>query len=97
MIKRWRVSVQLARDDHVPLSDEGIERLIELLADDLTVVDREDAGVALVQLTVDATNGWAARSAAEDKVRAAADDVWAALDLPPFTITFAQIAPEGAG
>jgi hypothetical protein len=94
MIREWRVSVEVARDDHTPLTDVGIERLNELLVDGRPVIDRQDSGAVLVRMTVDATSEWAARSAAEDKMRAAADDVWAELGLPPFTITFVEVAPE---
>jgi hypothetical protein len=97
MLKGWRVLVKVARDDHAPLTDEGIERLIDALDDDRTVVDRQDSGAVLVRMSVDAASEWAARSAAEAKLRAAAGDVWTALGLPPFTITFVEIAPEGAG
>jgi hypothetical protein len=94
MVKAWRVSVRLARDDGAPLSDESIAELTELLADDRAIVDRVDVGGVLVRVSVDATSEWGARSAAESKLRGAADTVWKALGLPPFTITFVEIAPD---
>jgi hypothetical protein len=94
VIKGWRVSVEVARDDHAPLTDEGVERLTEVLADDGIVVDRHDSGAAVVRMTVEATGEWTARSTAESKLRAAADEVWAEFGLPPFTITFVEVAPE---
>jgi hypothetical protein len=93
MVKGWRVSVRLGRDDGAPLSDEGITQLTELLAGDRAVVDRRGDGGVLVRMTVDATSEWAARSAAETKLRGAADTVWKALGLPPFTITFVEVGP----
>jgi hypothetical protein len=95
MIRSWRVSVEVARDDHAPLADEGVARLSDRLADDRTVLARQESGALLVRMTVDATSEWAARSAAESTLRAAADGVWAELGLPPFTITFVEIAPAG--
>jgi hypothetical protein len=94
VVKRWRVSLELARDDHASLSDEGIARLVEHLGDDRTTVDRQASGAVLVRMIVEATGEWPARSAAEDSLRTAADDVWAALGLPPFTITFVEVAPD---
>jgi len=94
VIKRWRVSVEVARDDHAPLTDAAVERLTEVLPDDRVVVERQDARAVLVAMTIAATGEWAARSTAESKLRAAADDVWAEFGLPPFTITFVEIASE---
>ncbi|MGZ4125097.1 MAG: hypothetical protein ACXVQU_06030 [Actinomycetota bacterium] len=94
MITSWGVSVEIARDDHEPLTEEAIARLSEMLADDRTVIDRQGSGAVLVRLTIDATSEWGARSAAESKLRAAAGSVWAELALPPFTITFVEVAAE---
>jgi hypothetical protein len=95
MITSWRASVEIARDDHEPLTDEAIARLSETLGGDRTVIDRQGSGAVLVGMTIDATSEWGARSAAEDELRAAADSVWAELGLPPFTITFVEVAAEG--
>ena len=97
MVKPWRVSLRIARDDHAPLTDEVVGRLSAGLADDRVVVDREGAGSVVVRVTVDAREEWAARSAAEAALRAAADAVWGELELPPFTITFMDVAAQSAG
>ena len=97
MVKPWRVSLRIARDDHAPLTDDVVDSLSTGLADDRAVVDREDSGSVAVRITVDAREEWAARSAAEAALRAAADAVWAELELPPFTITFMDVAAQSAG
>jgi hypothetical protein len=86
--------VEVARDDHAALNDEALGKLTDALADDRTTVESQASGVVLVRMTVDATSEWAARSAAEDTLRAAANDVWTQLGLPPFTVTFVGVDPE---
>lgn len=95
MISVWRVSLQLARDDGAPLSEDGIGRLTERLANGPVPPDvtRRDPGAVLVEMTVDARNEMAARYAAESTLREAANQVWAALGLPPFTIAFVEVVP----
>jgi hypothetical protein len=89
MVKSWVVRLELARDDDGSLSDEGIETLTQLLDDDHVqpVMARGDSGTVLVQMTLDARDDMAARSAAEEAPRDGANKVWSALGLPPFTIT----------
>ncbi len=96
VITGWRVSLGLARDDGTPLTDEGIDQLTERLSNDPVrpEVTRGDTGAVLVQISVEATDEMSARYAAESTLREAATDVWAALGLPPFTISFIEIAPE---
>jgi hypothetical protein len=90
----WRVSVEVARDDHAPLTEDALRKLTGALADDRTAVEPQESGAVLVRMTVDGTSEWAARSSAEDILRAAADEVWAELGLPPFTVTFVEVVPE---
>lgn len=99
MIKPWRVSLELGRDDGAPLSDEGIGRLTQLLTGDRIrpVIAPGDSGAVVAQLTIEATNDMAARSAAEAMLRDRANTVWTALGLPPFTIAFVGIEEEGEG
>lgn len=99
MVKTWLIRLELARDDNGPLSDEGVGELTDRLTDDLgrPVVTRGDSGTVLVQMTLDATNEWTARAAAESMLRDRAQQVWVALGLPPFTITFVDARQEGAG
>ncbi len=96
MVKTWLVRLEVARDDAGPLSDEGIEALTRLLAEDHAkpVLTRGDSGTVLVQVTVDARTDMAARFAAESMLRNGANTVWSALGLPPFTIAFVD-ATEG--
>jgi len=98
MVKKWLVRLELARDDDGPLNDEGIGELTDRLTEDLgqPVLTRGDSGTVLVQMTLDATNESAARAAAESMLRDRAQEVWLALGLPPFTITFVDARPEGA-
>jgi hypothetical protein len=90
MIKTWVVRVELARDDDGALSDEGVEALTQLLAEDNVkpVLSRGNSGTLLVQMMIEARDDMAARSAAERVLRDGANTVWAARGLPPFTITF---------
>ena len=90
MVKSWEVRLELARDDDAPLSDEAIDALTDLLTEDQAepVVTQGELGSVIVQMTVDARNEIAARSAAEHILRKGADTVWAARGLPPFTIAF---------
>jgi hypothetical protein len=94
MVKTWLVRLELARDDDGSLSDEGIEALTDLLAADHVepVLTRGDSGTVLVQVTLDAKNDMAARSAAERMLRDGASTVWSARGLPPFTIAFTDVA-----
>lgn len=96
MITGWRVSLRLARDDGAPLTGEGIDQLMERLSNDPVrpEVTRRDAGAVLVRITIEATDEMSARYAAESTLREAANAVWAALGLPPFTIAFIEIVPE---
>jgi hypothetical protein len=90
MVKTWLVRLELARDDDGSLSDEGIDALTELLAEKHAkpVLTRGDSGTVIVQMTLDARDDMAARSAAEAMLRGSANTVWSALGLPPFTISF---------
>lgn len=90
MIKMWQVRLELARDDDEPLTDETIDALIGLLAEDQVepVVTRGDLGTVLVQVTIAARDDTGARSAAERTLRARANTVWSGRGLPPFTIAF---------
>jgi len=96
MVKAWLVRLQLARDDGGSLSDEGIRELTDLLTQNrvFPVLTRPDSGTVLVQMMVDATNDMAARAAAERMLGDRAHDVWLALGLPPFTITFVDAHPK---
>jgi hypothetical protein len=97
MITRWLVRLELARDDGGSVSDEGIRELTRLLTQNgaLPVLRRGDAGTVLVQMSIDANSDRAARAAAESTLRDRAYEVWAALGLPPFTITFVEAQREG--
>lgn len=94
MVKTWLVRLELARDDDGSLSDEGIDALTKLLAEQHVkpVLTREGSGTVLVQMTLDARDDMAARSAAERTLRDDANTVWSALGLPPFTIAFSDAA-----
>jgi hypothetical protein len=96
MVKTWLVRLELARDDDGSLSDEGIGALTHLLAEKLVnpVLTRGASGTVLVQLTLDARDDMAAKSAAEHLLRDGANTVWSALGLPPFTIALVD-AVEG--
>ncbi len=91
MVKTWLVRLEVARDDDGAVSDEGIEALARLLAENRVdpVLTRGDRGTILVRMTLDARDDMAARSAAERMLRDGANTVWSALGLPPFTIAFA--------
>jgi hypothetical protein len=93
MVKTWLVRLELARDDDGSLSDEGIDELTQLLAKDHVkpVLTRGDSGTVLVQMTLDARDVMAARSAANQILRDGANAVWSELGLPPFTITFLDV------
>jgi len=93
MVKRWLVRLELARDDHGSLSDEVIDALTQLLAEGHAnpVLTRGDSGTVRVQMTLEARDHMAARSAAEHMLREGARNVWSALGLPPFTIAFVDV------
>ena len=93
MVKRWLVRLELARDDDGSLSDEGIDALTQLLAEGHAnpLLTRGDSGTVRVQMTLDARDHMAARSAAEHMLREGASNVWSALRLPPFTIAFVDV------
>ena len=97
MVKPWLVRLELARDDGGSLSEDGIRELTDLLTRNgvLPVLESQDSGTALVQMTIDATSDRAARAAAESMLRDRAHDVWLAHGLPPFTITFVEAKPNG--
>ena len=97
MITRWLVRLELARDDDGSLGDEGIRELTRLLTENgtLPVLSSGDAGTVLVQMTIDAKDDRAARAAAETMLRDRAHEVWTALGLPPFTVTFVEAKPVG--
>jgi hypothetical protein len=96
MVKTWLVRLELARDDDGSLSDEGIDALTDLLAEDHVkpVLTRGDSGTVLVQVTLDARDEMAARSAAEHLLRDGANTVWSAQGLPPFTIAFVDVTED---
>ena len=96
MVKTWLVRLELARDDDGALSDEGVGALTALLAEHhvKSVLNRGHSGTVLVEMTLDARDDRAARSAAEAMLRKDANTVWSALGLPPFTIAFLD-ATEG--
>jgi len=96
MVRTWLVRLELARDDDGSLSNEGIDALTKLLAKDHVepLLTRGESGTILVQMTLDARDDMAARSAANQILRDGANAVWSALGLPPFTITFLD-ATEG--
>ena len=89
------VRLELARDDNGPLSDDGITDLTDLLDEARVhpVLTRGDSGTVLVQLTTEARDDMAARSAAEALLRDRANKVWLARGLPPFTIAFIEAQP----
>jgi hypothetical protein len=97
MMKTWRVRLELARDDNGPLSDEGVQALTGLLTQGQSnpVITRGDEGTVSIELTVDARDDMAARSAAERMLRESASTVWTDLGLPPFTIAFMGSTVEG--
>ena len=90
MVKTWRVRLELARDDDGSLSDQGIDALTELLTEGHAkpVLTRGDSGTMIIQMTLEARDDSAARTAAEHTLRDGANHVWSALGLPPFTIAF---------
>lgn len=90
MVKTWVIRLELARDDDGPLSDDGIDALTRLLAEGhgKPVLTRGESGTVLVQMTLEARDERAARSAAEHMLRDGANTVWSAMGLPPFTIAF---------
>jgi hypothetical protein len=96
MVEGWVVRLALARDDGGSLTDEGIRELTDRLTKDgvVPVLTRPDSGPLLVQLTLDAKNDRAARAAAERMLQERAHEVWSALGLPPFTITFVDATME---
>jgi hypothetical protein len=96
MNKTWTVRLELARDDDGALSDDGLASLTRLLDEEnmKPVLSRGELGTVLIQLTIDARDDMAARSAAERSLRDGANTVWSALGLPPFTIAFVD-ATEG--
>jgi hypothetical protein len=96
MITAWQVSLQLARDDGGSLSDDGIRQLTDRLTDDgvLPVLFRPHSGTVVVRMRIDASSDRSARSAAEILLQDRAHDVWVALGLPPFTITFVDARQE---
>jgi hypothetical protein len=53
-----------------------------------------DSGTVLVQMTIDARDDMAAKSAAEQVLRRTATSVWSARGLPPFTIAFVDASEE---
>ena len=90
MIKTWRVRLELARDDDGVLSEAEIDALSEMLAKEHVTpeLSHGDSGTVLVQMTIDARDDMAAKSAAERVLRLTANSVWSARGLPPFTIAF---------
>lgn len=97
MVKRWLVRLKLARDDGGSLSEEGIRELTDLLTASgvPSVLEGQDSGTILVEMTIDAGGDRAARATAERMLRERAHDVWLARGLPPFTITFIEAKPDG--
>jgi hypothetical protein len=97
MVKTWLVRLELARDDDGALSDEGLDALTTLLAKDHVkpALSRGDSGTVLVQMTLNARDDMAARSAAERMLRDGANAVWSARGLPPFTIAFVDVTEVG--
>jgi hypothetical protein len=95
MITPWVVRLEVARDDDGSLSDDQMSELSGALAGDQLqpLLTRGDSGTVRVQVTVQASNDQAARSAAERTLRDRAYEVWAAHGLPPFTITFIEARP----
>jgi len=97
MIKTWRVRLELARDDDGPVSDEGVDALTRLLAEDdlKPVLSRGEMSAVIVQVTLDARDDRLARSAAEHVLNDHASTVWSTLGLPPFSITFVDATEDG--
>jgi hypothetical protein len=97
MITPWLVRLEVARDDDGPLSDEQLSELSDVLGayQMHPLLSRGESGTVRVQVTVQATNDQAARSAAERMLSDRAYEVWATHGLPPFTITFIEAKPEG--
>jgi hypothetical protein len=93
MIKTWLVRLELARDDDGLLSDEGIDALTRLLAEGpgKPALSRGASGAVRVEMTIQARDDMAARSAAERMLRDGANAVWLAQGWPPFTITFVDV------
>ncbi len=96
MVRTWLVRLELARDDDGSLSDQGIDALTKVLGEGHVkpVLTRGDSGTMIVQVTIEARDDSAARTAAERMLRDSANNVWSALGLPPFTIAFLD-AKEG--
>jgi hypothetical protein len=96
MINPWVVRLEVARDDDGSLSDDQMTELGEALAGDhmQPLLSRGDSGTIRVQVTVQATNEQAAKSAAERTLRDRAYEVWAEHGLPPFTISFIEARPS---
>jgi hypothetical protein len=99
MLKTWLVRLELARDDNGPLSDEGLESLTQLLTKNHVqpVLSHGTQGTVLIQVTLDARDDMAARSAAEHMLRDGATTVWSELGLPPFTIAVVEVLPNAVG
>jgi hypothetical protein len=96
MVKTWLVRLELARDDDGSLSEEGVDALTRLLAEEHAnpVLTRADSGTILVQMTVEGRDDRTAKSAAEHMLRDGAHTVWSALGLPPFTIAFVDATED---
>jgi len=96
MVKPWLVQLELARDDGGSLSKDRIRELTDLLTRNgvLPILESQDSGTVLVQMTIDASSDRAAQAAAESRLRDRARDVWLAHGLPPFTITFVEAKPN---
>ena len=96
MIKEWLVSIEVARDDNGPLSDEGTAQLTALLTDREAqpILSQSKDGTVLVSMTASGRSEFEARSMAEKTLRDAANVVWSTLGLPPFTITFVDATPK---
>jgi hypothetical protein len=95
VIRAWRVALGLARDDGGPIGEDAVARLLDLLRQDglEPQLDREGASAIVARMRLDATDDRAARSAAEGALGTRAHQVWSALGLPPFTITFVDTTP----
>jgi hypothetical protein len=100
MIKTWRVRLRVSRDDGAPLEGEAVSALATALSEaslDADVAQGEDHAV-LVELSTQARTDRDAITTAERTLRAAADQVWLARGLPPFTISDGSatesVAPE---
>jgi hypothetical protein len=96
MIKRWVVRLELARDDDGALGSEEIEALSHALGEGHAhpMMSLGGSGAVVVQLTLDARDLMAARSGAEQALRDAANTVWRASGLPPFTIVFTDATED---